>query len=245
MDSPFCLIGKYAAETPYVDLSNLFLYSLLNSSISKHHNIFSMRIFCIGLNYANHIKEMNWANKALEPVVFMKPDTALIKDNQPFYHPDFSKEIHHEVELVLKISKSGKNIQTQFAHKYYDEIGIGIDFTARDIQAKFKEKGLPWEKSKGFDGAAPLGKFAPKHRFSDIHNINFHLLINGNKVQQGNTRDLLTPFDELIANISKYFTLKTGDLIYTGTPEGVGAVKIGDKLEAFIENEKMLEVEVR
>jgi acylpyruvate hydrolase len=204
-----------------------------------------MRIFCIGLNYANHIKEMNWANKASDPVVFMKPDTALLKDNQPFYYPDFSKEVHHEVELVLKISKSGKNIQPQFAHKYFDEIGIGIDFTARDVQAKFKEKGLPWEKAKGFDGAAPIGMFLPKDKIADLNNINFHLLINGNMVQKGNTKDLLTSFSDLIADISKYFTLKTGDLIYTGTPEGVGPVKVGDKLEAFIEDQKMLEVEVR
>ncbi len=203
-----------------------------------------MRIFCIGLNYAKHINEMK-SEKAAEPVVFMKPDTALIKDNQPFYYPDFSKEVHHEVELVLKISKAGKNIQPKFAHKYYDEIGIGIDFTARDLQAKFKEKGLPWEKSKGFDGAAPLGKFVKKSQFEDVNNINFHLLINDKMVQVGNTQDLLTPFDELIAAISKYFTIKTGDLIYTGTPEGVGPVNIGDKLQAFIENEKMLEFEVK
>ncbi len=204
-----------------------------------------MKIFCIGLNYAKHVKEMKWADRAPEPVVFMKPDTAIIKDNQPFYYPDFSKEVHHEVELVLKISKSGKNIQPQFAHKYYEEIGIGIDFTARDLQAKLKEKGLPWEKSKGFDGAAPLGKFVNKSQFTDVKNINFHLLINDKVVQVGNTQDLLTPFDELIADISKYFTLKTGDLIFTGTPEGVGPVKIGDKLQAFIENEKMLEFDVK
>jgi len=204
-----------------------------------------MKIFCIGLNYANHVKEMKWLERPAEPVIFMKPDTALIKDNQPFYYPDFSKEVHHEVELVLKISKPGKNIEPQFAHKYYDEIGIGIDFTARDIQAKLKEKGHPWEKAKGFDGAAPLGKFVNKSQFKDVKNINFHLLINGKMVQTGNTQDLLTPFDELIANISRYFTLKTGDLIFTGTPEGVGPVTIGDKLEAFIENEKMLEFEVK
>ena len=204
-----------------------------------------MKRCCIGLNYANHVKEMKWTEKAPEPVVFMKPDTALIKDNAPFYYPDFSKEIHHEVELVLKISKPGKNIEPQFAHKYYDEIGVGIDFTARDIQAKLKEKGWPWEKSKAFDGSAPIGKFIAKQKIADAKNINFHLLINGKMVQKGNSQDLLTPFDELISNISKYFTLKTGDLIYTGTPEGVGPVKIGDKLEAFIENEKMLEFEVK
>ena len=204
-----------------------------------------MKIFCIGLNYAKHINEMKWLEKATEPVVFIKPDTALIKDNQPFYYPDFSKEVHHETELVLKINKPGKNIQPQFAHKYYDEISIGIDFTARDIQAKLKEKGLPWEKSKGFDGAAPVGIFVNKSKFKDVKNINFHLHINGKLMQQGNTQDLLTPFDEIISNISQYFTLKTGDLIFTGTPEGVGPVKVGDRLEAFIGNEKLLDFEVK
>lgn len=203
-----------------------------------------MRIFCIGLNYAQHISEMK-SQKDAEPVVFIKPDTALTKDNQPFYYPDFSKDVHHEIELVLKISKPGKNIEPQFAHKYYDEIGIGIDFTARDIQSKLKEKGLPWEKSKGFDGSAPIGKFIDKKQFADVKNISFHLLVNGKTVQTGNSKEMLTPFDEIVANISKYFTLKTGDLIFTGTPEGVGPVKVGDKLEAFIENKKMLEVEVK
>ncbi|MBL0329960.1 MAG: fumarylacetoacetate hydrolase family protein [Bacteroidetes bacterium] len=203
-----------------------------------------MKIICIGRNYAEHAKEMN-AAVPTEPVFFLKPDTAIIKDNQPFYYPDFSKEIHHEVELVLKINKPGKNIDAQFAHKYYDEIGIGIDFTARDIQAKCKEKGLPWEKAKAFDGSAPIGKFVDKKKFSDPNNIHFHLNINGKLVQKGNTNDLLFSFDAVIAYVSKFFTLKTGDLIYTGTPEGVGPVAIGDKLEAFIENESLLTFEIK
>jgi len=203
-----------------------------------------MKIICIGRNYAEHAKEMN-SPLPTEPIFFLKPDTAIIKDNQPFYYPDFSKEIHHEVELVIKINKTGKNIAAQFAHKYYDEIGIGIDFTARDIQAKCKEKGLPWEKAKAFDGSAPIGKFIDKKKIADLNNIHFKLLINGKSVQEGNTKDLLFTFDTLIAYVSTFFTLKTGDLIYTGTPEGVGPVVIGDKLEASIENETLLSFEIK
>lgn len=203
-----------------------------------------MKIICIGRNYIEHAKEMNSAIPT-EPIFFLKPDTALIKDNQPFYYPEFSKEIHHEVELVLKISKAGKNIQTQFANKYYDEIGIGIDFTARDLQEQCKKKGLPWEKAKAFDGAAPIGMFINKKQFTDEKNINFHLNINGNTVQKGNTKDLLFSFDIIVAYVSKFFTLKTGDLIYTGTPEGVGSVSIGDRLEAYIENQKLLDFEIK
>ncbi|MBI2269704.1 MAG: fumarylacetoacetate hydrolase family protein [Bacteroidetes bacterium] len=204
-----------------------------------------MKIICIGLNYANHIKEMQSFKTDAEPVFFMKPDTALVVDNKPFYHPSFSKEIHHEVELVLKISKTGKYIDADFAKNYYDEIGIGIDFTARDLQAKCKEKGHPWEKAKAFDSSAPVGKFLPKKKFGDINNINFHLNINETTVQKGNTADLLTSFDNIIAYVSTFVTLRQGDMIFTGTPEGVGPVKIGDKLEAFIEGEKMLEFEVK
>lgn len=201
-----------------------------------------MKIICIGRNYAEHAKEMSVETPA-EPVFFMKPDTALLKDNEPFYYPDFSKEIHHEVELVIKINKAGKNIQPQFANKYYEEIGIGIDFTARDIQAECKKKGLPWEKAKAFDGSAAIGKFIDKKQLKE--QINFSLLINGNTVQKGNTKDLLFSFDRLIAYISGFVTLKTGDLIYTGTPEGVGQVKIGDRLQAFIEDEKLLDFEIK
>jgi acylpyruvate hydrolase len=203
-----------------------------------------MKIICIGRNYAEHAKEMNAAIPA-EPVFFLKPDTALIKDDQPFYYPDFSKDIHHEVELVLRISKAGKNIDPAFANKYYDEIGIGIDFTARDIQAKCKEKGLPWEKAKAFDGSAPIGGFLSKKNFDNLSDINFRLDINGNAVQKGNTKDLLFSFDSVIAYVSKFFTLKTGDLIYTGTPEGVGPVKVGDRLEAYIETQKLLNMEIK
>jgi acylpyruvate hydrolase len=203
-----------------------------------------MKIICIGRNYTEHAKEMN-AAVPTEPIFFLKPDTALIKDDQPFYYPDFSKEIHHEVELVIKINKAGKNIEQEFANKYYNEIGIGIDFTARDIQAKCKEKGLPWEKAKAFDGSAPIGTFLPKTNFANLSDINFHLEINGNQIQKGNTKDLLFSFDNIISYVSKFFTLKTGDLIYTGTPEGVGPVKIGDRLEAYIENQKLLNFEIK
>jgi 2-keto-4-pentenoate hydratase/2-oxohepta-3-ene-1,7-dioic acid hydratase in catechol pathway len=201
-----------------------------------------MKIICIGRNYAEHAKEMN-APVPTEPVFFLKPDTAIIKDDQPFYYPDFSKEIHHEVELVIKISKAGKNIDVDFANKYYEEIGIGIDFTARDIQAKCKEKGLPWEKAKAFDGSAPIGKFVSKKDLKQ--SIGFHLDINGKTVQKGSTSDLLFSFDQVIAYVSQFFTLKTGDLIYTGTPEGVGPVKIGDTLEAYIEDKKLLTTEIK
>lgn len=203
-----------------------------------------MKIICIGRNYAEHAKEMK-AAVPTEPVFFMKPDTALIKGNEPFYYPDFSKEIHHEVELVIKMSRAGKHIEPEFAHKYYEEIGIGIDFTARDIQAKCKEKGLPWEKAKSFDGSAPIGNFVNKRTFTDLYNINFLLTINGKSVQKGNTKDLLFSFDKVISYISKFVTLKTGDLIFTGTPEGVGEVKKGDELEAFIEKESLLKFEIK
>ncbi|MEW6470492.1 MAG: fumarylacetoacetate hydrolase family protein [Bacteroidota bacterium] len=203
-----------------------------------------MKIICIGRNYAEHAKEMKSAIPA-EPVFFMKPDTALIKDNQPFFIPDFSRELHHEVEIVLRISKPGKHIAEEFAHKYFDGIGIGIDFTARDLQAQCKEKGLPWEKAKAFDGSAPVSAFMPKSGFSDLRNLDFRLDINGKTVQKGNTRNLLFSFDKLIAYVSTFVTLKTGDLIFTGTPEGVGPVKAGDTLSAYIADNKMLEFDVK
>jgi acylpyruvate hydrolase len=203
-----------------------------------------MKIICIGRNYAEHAKEMK-SEIPKEPVFFMKPDTALIIRNQPFFIPDFSEEIHHEVELVLKINRVGKNIEERFAHKYYGEIGIGIDFTARDLQAKCKEKGLPWEKAKAFDGSAPLGGFVSKETFADLNAIRFHLNINGKTVQKGNTSDLLFSFDKIIAYISQFVTLKKGDLIFTGTPEEVGPVKTNDRLEAFIEEKKLLAFNVK
>ena len=203
-----------------------------------------MKIICIGRNYLKHAKEMN-SPVPTEPIFFLKPESAIIKRNKPFFLPDFSKEIHHEVELVLQICRLGKNIAPEFAHRYYDKIGIGIDFTARDIQRKCKENGLPWEKAKAFDGAAPLGKFVKKENLGDVGNIDFKLEINENIVQHGNTKDLIFPFDELIAYVSRFFTLKTGDLIFTGTPEGVGPVKRNDELKAYINNELLLNFTVK
>jgi acylpyruvate hydrolase len=203
-----------------------------------------MKIICIGRNYAEHAKEMK-AETPTEPVFFMKPDTALIKDNQPFYYPSFSKEVHHEVEVVLKVCKNGKNIQKQFANKYYDEVSVGIDFTARDLQAQCKAKGLPWEKAKAFDGSGVIGKLMPLAHYKDINNISFRLDINGKKVQEGNTKDVIFNFDAIIEYVSGFVTLRQGDLIYTGTPVGVGPVQIGDRLEAYLEDEKLLDFEVK
>jgi acylpyruvate hydrolase len=204
-----------------------------------------MRIFAIGRNYAEHIKELN-NERPDEPVIFTKPDTAILKNNAPFYYPDFSKDIHHEVELVLRICKEGKNVDEQFAYKYFDSIGIGIDFTARDLQSKAKEKGLPWDIAKGFNGSAPISdKFIPVANFSDLSNVNFKLEIDGQLKQQGNTSLMLFSFSYIISYLSKFFTLKTGDLIFTGTPKGVGPVAIGNTLSAYIENEKLLEFEVK
>jgi 2-keto-4-pentenoate hydratase/2-oxohepta-3-ene-1,7-dioic acid hydratase in catechol pathway len=204
-----------------------------------------MRIFAIGRNYAEHIKELS-NERPDEPVIFTKPDTALLRGNAPFYYPDFSNDIHHEVELVLRIGKDGKNIEEKFASKYFDAIGIGIDFTARDLQQKAKDKGLPWAIAKGFNGSAPVSdKFIPVPDFKNLEDINFSLSINGELRQQGNTKLMLFSFDYIISYLSKFFTLRTGDLIFTGTPKGVGPVKIGDTLAAFIENEKLLAFEVK
>lgn len=203
-----------------------------------------MKIIAIGRNYAEHAKELNNPVPAV-PVIFMKPETAIIKDNKPFFHPDFSEDVHHEIEIVLKVSKEGKHISEKFAAGYYEEIALGIDFTARDIQSKHKEKGLPWELAKAFDGSAPLSPFVPKAKFADIYDINFKLDINGETRQQGNTRDLLFPFENIIAFVSKYITLKKGDLIFTGTPPGVSKVKVGDRLEGYLEDEKLLDFYVK
>lgn len=204
-----------------------------------------MRIFAIGRNYAEHISELN-NERPDEPVIFTKPDTALLRKNAPFYYPDFSNDIHHEVELVLKIAKEGKSIEQKFAHKYFDSIGIGIDFTARDLQQKAKEKGLPWDIAKGFNGSAPVSdKFIPKEEIKDLNQINFKLEVDKEIKQQGNTSLMLFNFDYIISYLSKFFTLKTGDLIFTGTPKGVGPVVIGNQLSAYIENEKLLEFEVK
>ena len=203
-----------------------------------------MKIICIGRNYAEHANEMN-APIPTEPILFMKPETALLQKNLPFYYPEFSKDIHFETEIVLKISKMGRHIEPIFANRYYDEIGIGIDFTARDIQAKCKAKGLPWEISKSFDHSAPIGKFIPKIKFPFMDDIKFNLEINKNRVQEGNTKNMLFSFDAIISYASKYFTLKKGDLIFTGTPANVGSVKIGDRLEAYIGQEKLLDFEIK
>jgi len=203
-----------------------------------------MKIICIGRNYSEHAKELN--NPVPEkPVFFMKPDTALLQKNNPFFYPDFSKDVHYETEIVLKINRNGRHIEEKFAHKYFEEIGIGIDFTARDLQAEQKKKGLPWEIAKAFDGAAPVGQFVSKNRYPDINNLHFSLKINGEIRQQGNTADMMFSFDKIIAYISQFISLKTGDLIFTGTPSGVGPAHINDHFEAFIEDEKLLEFNVK
>ena len=198
-----------------------------------------MKIIAIGRNYAEHAKELNNPIPGV-PVIFMKPDTALLKDNKPFYHPDFSEDIHHEIEIVLKVCKEGKHISEKFAANYFDEVALGVDFTARDIQSRHKEKGLPWELAKAFDSSAPISNFLPKANFADLHNLNFKLVINGEIRQQGNTSMMLFSFDYIIAFVSKYITLKKGDLIFTGTPSGVGKVNVGDRLEGYIEDQKLL-----
>jgi len=198
-----------------------------------------MKIICIGRNYVDHIKELNNAVPS-SPVFFLKPDTALVIRNRPFFYPPFSNQVHYEVELVMKINKVGKNIQKKFAHTYYDEIGIGLDMTARDMQDSAKKNGLPWAIAKGFDQSAPVGKFLPKSNFGNLKDINFHLELNGKTVQQGNSALMIYDFDDIIAHISQYMTIRTGDYIFTGTPAGVGPVKLGDRLEAFIEKEKLL-----
>lgn len=203
-----------------------------------------MKIIAIGRNYAEHAKELN-NPVPTTPVIFMKPDTAILKDNKPFYHPDFSQDIHHEIEVVLKVCKEGKHISEKFAANYYDEIGLGIDLTARDIQSRHKEKGLPWELAKGFDGSAPISNFIPKAELGDLYNLNLRLDINGETRQDGNTKDLLFSFERLIAFVSQYITLKKGDLIFTGTPPGVGRVNVGDHLEGYLNNNKLLDFSVK
>lgn len=203
-----------------------------------------MKMICIGRNYTEHARELNNPVPA-EPVFFMKPESAQLRNNQPFIYPPFSNDIHYEVELVLHVCKVGRNILPQFAGSYYDGIGIGIDFTARDLQQKAKEKGLPWEMAKAFDFSAPVSRFLPKEEFADLKKINFGLLKNGEWVQKGNSGDMIFDFESIIAYVSKFVTLKQGDYIFTGTPAGVGPVAIGDKLEAAIENEKLLLCNIR
>ena len=203
-----------------------------------------MKIICVGRNYPKHIKEL--VNQRPEsPVMFIKPDTSLLQKNNPFFIPDFSRLINYELELLVKINRIGKYIQPKFAFKYYREIGLGIDFTARDIQQQLKEKGLPWEKAKGFDGSALIGEWFDKSNFEDINKLDFHLLKNGIVTQSGNSSQMIWKIDELISEISKFFTLKIGDIIFTGTPEGVGDVQEDDLLEGFLMNEKAFSIKIK
>lgn len=203
-----------------------------------------MKIICIGRNYVKHIEELQ-NERPDEPVIFLKPDTAVVQKQFPFVIPEFTNDVHHEVEVLVKINKVGKYIDAKFAHKYYDEIGLGIDFTARDLQAKLKEKGLPWEKAKAFDGSAVIGDFISKTEFAALDTINFELTNNGSVVQKGNTQHMLWKIDEIIAYVSQYFTLRTGDVIFTGTPEGVAKVSPDDVLEGFIEGKKLFRIQVK
>ena len=203
-----------------------------------------MKIICIGRNYTDHIKELG-NERPEDPVVFIKPDSAVLPKEQDFFIPEFSNDIHYEVEVLVKIKKVGKHIDERFAHKYYDEIGLGIDFTARDLQAKLKEKGLPWEKAKGFDGAAVIGKWLPKSNFKDLNALNFSLLKNGDEVQKGNTSLMLWKIDELISYVSKFFMLKKGDIIFTGTPAGVGRVQANDYLSGILEGQELFSLKIK
>jgi len=203
-----------------------------------------MKIICVGRNYAEHVAELNNEIES-DPILFIKPDSAVLQKRNPFYIPDFSKDVHHEVELVLKIKKTGKHIQERFAKKYFDEIGLGIDFTARDIQLECKKKGLPWEKAKAFDGSCVVGQFIPISEIENINNISFRLDKNGKEIQTGNSNEMIHSFDKLLVEISKYFTLKIGDLVFTGTPAGVGPVIAGDKLEGYIEDWKSFSINIK
>jgi len=203
-----------------------------------------MKIICMGLNYRKHCLEMGWQYPVV-PVVFLKPDSALLKNNKPFFLPDFSDNIHYEVEVVIKICKLGKGISAKYAHRYYNELTVGIDLTARDIQGRHKKAGLPWEISKGFDGAAPIGTFVPVSSIGDIRNVDFSLKINDKEVQKSNTSDLIFGVDEIIEYVSKFFTLKTGDLIFTGTPSGVGQLKRNDNLVAYIGDKPLLDFMIK
>ena len=204
-----------------------------------------MKILAVGLNYESHNIEMKRTFHTSEPVIFMKPESSQLKDGKPFFIPDFSNEIHYETEIVIKIDRLGKNIAEEFSHRYYNEVTVGIDFTARDLQRKLKEKGLPWELAKGFDGSAAMGRFISKLEFESIQDVNFHLDINSKTVQQGNTRDMIYSVDKIIAFVSKFFTLKIGHPIFTGTPAGVGPVKIDNHLQGYIEDHKLMDFHIR
>jgi len=203
-----------------------------------------MKIICIGRNYAAHARELG-NEVPEEPVIFMKPETAVVLHRQPFFIPDFTQDVHYEAEVVVRINRLGKHIEERFAHKYYDAVTLGIDFTARDLQAKLKAKGLPWERAKAFDGSAVVGTFLPKDKFAELNNLNFELHKNGNLVQKGNTSNMLNSIDQIIAFASQYFTLKIGDLIFTGTPEGVGKVEANDALIGYLESQKVFELSVK
>ncbi|MFZ5430138.1 MAG: fumarylacetoacetate hydrolase family protein [Bacteroidota bacterium] len=204
-----------------------------------------MKIICIGRNYVAHIKELSNEVPG-EPVFFMKPDSSLLRNNDPFFIPEWTNDVHHEIELVLRISRLGKGIEKRFAHRYYQQIGLGIDFTARDVQNRLKEKGLPWEKAKAFDRAAVIGSsFLPAGDFPDLKNIEFRLDVNGKTVQSGNSGLMIYDFDDIVSYVSQFVTLKIGDLIYTGTPAGVGPVKTGDRLEGYLKDQKLLDFQVK
>lgn len=203
-----------------------------------------MKIIAIGRNYSEHAKELNNPIPS-KPVIFLKPDTAVLKDNKDFYYPDFSTDIHHEIEIVLRVCKEGKHVNPKFAATYFDAVGLGIDFTARDIQSDHKAKGLPWELAKAFDNSAPVSELKPKEEFADLYNLDFKLEKNGEIVQKGNTKDLLFSFEQIIVFVSQYITLRKGDLIYTGTPEGVGPVQVGDHLQGYIGEEKYLDFKIK
>lgn len=204
-----------------------------------------MKIIAVGMNYAAHNKELHHTLELSEPTIFLKSDSALLKDGKPFFIPDFSSEVHYETEIVIRICRLGKSIAERFAHRYYDEVTVGIDFTARDLQRRLRERGLPWELSKSFDNSAVIGSFIPLAEVGDINHLPFHLEINGERVQTGDTADMLFKVDQIIAYVSRFFTLKIGDLIYTGTPSGVGPVKIGDHLEGYLGERKLLDFYVR
>lgn len=204
-----------------------------------------MKIIAVGMNYALHNKELGHTSENKEPVIFMKPDSAILKDGKPFFIPDFSKEVHYETELVVRINRLGKNISSRFANRYYDAVTVGIDFTARDLQRKFREAGNPWELCKGFDSSAAIGTFVPVDRCEDIQNLNFHLTIDGKEVQRGCTADMLFRVDDIIAYVSQFVTLKIGDLLFTGTPAGVGPVSVGQHLQGYLGEEKLLDFHIR
>jgi 2-keto-4-pentenoate hydratase/2-oxohepta-3-ene-1,7-dioic acid hydratase in catechol pathway len=203
-----------------------------------------MKIICIGRNYTEHIAELK-NERPDEPVVFLKPDSAILLKQHPFVIPEFSNDVHHEIEIIVRINKVGKYIDTKFAHKYYDELSVGIDFTARDVQDKLKEKGLPWEKAKAFDGSAVIGDFLPKSNFNSLENLTFELTNNGKTVQKSSTQNMLWKIDELISYVSQYFTLKIGDIIFTGTPSGVDKVNPNDVLEGFLEGNKLFRIQIK